>query len=115
MSDGSSSERRQHERFELSAQVALRRAGGVETFAVINISAGGVLLRNDRSVDVAAGEDLYVTFDIPELALAFAINATVVRVVHATTKPGVVAAMWSSSDAAASAALAQLLWSLQKS
>ena len=42
-------ERRQHERYELLAHVELSHGGRVETLAAINISAGGVLLLNDRN------------------------------------------------------------------
>ena len=107
-------DRRQHERWELFAQVRLRREGAVETLTVINISAGGILMRNDRNVEFSVGERVHIAFDIAELALKFAIGATVVRVVAPTAKKAVVAAMWTSSDATASAALAQLLWSLQR-
>jgi hypothetical protein len=113
MSEGS--ERRHFERFELLAQVELRRDGHVEPLTVLNISAGGVLLRNDRNVDFTMGDMIRLHFDIPELGLAFSIDARVVRVVAATTKPAVLAAMWSSSDDASGAGLAQLLWSLSGS
>lgn len=109
-----SSERRQHERFELLAQVELIRSGQVETFVTINISAGGLLCRNDRNVEFAMGERIRITIDSPTLAPAFAIEAKVVRVVAATNKPGLLAAMWSSSDATATAALGQMLWNLQR-
>lgn len=106
-------DRRQHERWELNAQVRLRHEGAIETLTVINISAGGILLRNDRNVEFAVGERVQISFDIAELALKFAIGAIVVRVVAPTAKKAAVAAMWTSSDATASAALAQLLWSLR--
>lgn len=109
-----SSERRQHERFELLARVELSHSGAVETFVTINISAGGLLLRNDQKVTLAVGERIRITIDAPELAPAFAIDATIVRVVAATAKPGLLAAMWTSSNADASAALGTLLWNLRK-
>jgi hypothetical protein len=109
------SERRQHERFELRAQVELRRGGDIETLSAINISAGGILLINDRNIDCTIGEDIRVHFDVAELAPPFSIDATVIRVIAATSKPGALAAMWTSSDATASAALAQMLWSLKSS
>lgn len=110
-----SSERRQHERLELLARVQLRRGGTLETLATINISAGGLLLRNDRNVPYEIGESIRVHFDVPDLARPFALDATIVRVIHATAKPALLAAMWTSSDAAASQSLAQLLWSLKQS
>lgn len=108
-------ERRQHERLELLAQVELRRVGQVETLSAINISAGGVLLRNDRNVEFTMGEEIRVHFDVPELTPAFSMNATVIRIVAATNRPAALAAMWTSSDPTATAALAQLLWSLKGS
>lgn len=108
------SERRQHERYELLAQVELRRADQVAAFTVLNVSASGVLLRNDHGIEVSTTEIIRLHFDIPELGLLFSIDATVVRVVAPTSKPGAVAAMWTSSDPAASASLAELLWSLKQ-
>jgi len=107
-------ERREHERFELLAQIRLSVGDQVETFVVINISAGGVLLRNDRNLQIAVGERISITIDAPELAPAFSIDARIVRVVGPTSKPALLAAMWTSSDAAASAALGQILWNLRK-
>ena len=97
------------------AQVELRHAGQVETFKAINISAGGVLLRNDRGVEFTMGEEIRVHFDVPDLIPAFSMNATVIRIVAATNRPAALAAMWTSSDPKATAALAQLLWSLKGS
>ena len=110
------SERRQHERYELLAQVELSHgAGNVATLAAINISAGGVLLRNDQNAAFEVGESIRIHFDVPELRADFSMEATVIRVIGATTKAGALAAMWTSSDAVASAALAQLLWTLKGS
>ena len=110
-----SDERRQHERFELLAHVSLSHSGQVETFVTINISAGGLLLRNDRNITLELGERIRVAIDAPSLASAFTIDATIVRVVAPTSKPGLLAAMWTSSDATANAALSQILWNLRKS
>jgi hypothetical protein len=107
------SERREHERFDLEVKVELRRGGQVETLTAINISAGGLLLLNDLEIVCAIGEDIRVHVDVPELTPPFVLSATIVRVVAAVGKPGVIAAMWTSSDAAASASLAQMLWSLK--
>jgi len=108
------SERRQYDRFELFAHVELHHLNTVESFATINISAGGILLRNDRNLPFSIGEQIRIGFDAPELAPAFEIDATVVRVIAPTSKPALVAAMWSSSGAAASNGLAQILWNLRK-
>ena len=110
-----SDERRQHERLELLAQVELRRVGQVETLSAINISAGGVLLRNDRNIEFTTGEEIRVHFDVPELIPAFSIDAIVIRVVAASSRPAALAAMWTSSDPTATAALGQLLWNLKGS
>jgi hypothetical protein len=107
-------DRRQHQRFELLAQVELRRGNEVATFTVLNISAGGVLLRNDLTVAVTTGEAIRLHLDVPTLNVSFSIDATVVRVVQATAKLPAVAAMWSSSDRTATDALTQLLWSLKR-
>jgi hypothetical protein len=107
-------ERREHERFDLLARVELRRGGQIETLTAINISAGGILLLNERNLPYATGEEIRVHLDAPQLTPAFVIDATIVRVVAATSKPGVLAAMWTSSDAAATASLAQMLWSLKQ-
>jgi c-di-GMP-binding flagellar brake protein YcgR len=110
-----SEDRRQHERFELLAQVQLSHSSQFETFVTVNISAGGVLLRNDRNIQIAIGERIRIGFDAPQLAPAFVIDAKIVRVVGATGKPGLLAAMWTSSDATATHALGQILWNLRKS
>jgi len=110
-----SADRRQHERFELLAHVALSHGGGhVDSFPTINISAGGILLRNDRNVRLAMNEAIRITFDVPDLTPTFAIDARIVRVVEATAKPGLLAAMWTSRDTAASYGLEQILWNLRK-
>ena len=108
-------DRRKDERFDLLAQVELHRGGQVETLATLNISASGLLLRNDRNVEFVIGGGIRVGFDVPQLTPAFSIDAKVVRVVLATARPAVLAAMWTSSDAAAAASLAQMLWSLKGS
>ena len=107
-------ERRQYERFELFAQVELRHNSKVETLVTINISAGGILLRNDRNSAFSIGEQLRISFEASDLAPAFAIDATVVRVIGPTAKPALLAAMWTSADAAASSGLSQILWNLRK-
>ena len=108
-----SAERRQHERFELLAHVQLRHGGDVETFVTINISAGGILLRNDRNIQVKIGDQIRIGFEASHLSPAFAIDGTIVRVVGPTSKPGLLAAMWTSSDADAASGLGQILWNLR--
>lgn len=119
MSDGhasdSGAERRHHERFELLAVVELRRGGDLETLTVLNISAGGLLLRNDHNVEFTMGEPIRIHLDVPQLSIVFAMDARVIRIVAPTAKPAALAAMWTSSDAEAAASLAQLLWSLKQS
>ena len=107
-------ERRQHERFELIAHVELRHSTKVETFVTINISADGLLLRNDRNIELAIGDQIRIGFDVPQLAPPFSIDATIVRVIGPTSKPGLLAAMWRTGDPAAAASLTQVLWNLRK-
>lgn len=109
-----SDDRRQHERFELLVQVAARHHEQRDTLTVINISAGGVLLRNDRNIAYAVGEEIQIQFDAPELAAAFTLEAQVVRIVTPAGRPGLVAGMWRSSDAVANAALSDLLFGLSQ-
>lgn len=113
MSEGA--DRRQSERFELRARVDLHRGVKVQPLAVINISAGGVLLRNDDDIEFEIGEDIRLHFDVPELRVSFAMTATIIRVIAMTSKPAALAAMWTSSDTTAAASLSQLLWSLKTS
>ena len=107
-------ERREYERFELLAHVELGHSNTVEVLATINISAGGLLLRNDHNVKFVIGETIRIGFDVPDLAPAFAIDAIVVRVIAPTAKPALLAAMWTSSDSVAIGSLAQVLWNLRK-
>jgi len=46
--------------------------------------------------------------------VAFSIEAKVIRVIAPSGKAAAVAAMWTSSHAAASAGLSEVLWSLSK-
>jgi hypothetical protein len=108
-------ERRQHERFDLLVQVGLRRAQVNEALGVLNISAGGVLLLNDRNIDVAMGDLVSVLFDVPDLAPTFSVDGKIIRIVdRGANKPALFAAMWTSMDPEASAALGQLLWALSR-
>ncbi len=107
-------DRRQHERFELLVQCTVIDHTRTGMFTVLNISAGGVLLRNDQNVEFAAGELIRVQFNAPELAKAFAIDAKIIRVVAPTSKATALAAMWASMDPVASAGLVDVLWGLSK-
>ncbi len=106
-------DRRLYERFELLAAIELRHMNEVATLVTINISAGGILLRNDRNVEFSVGEQLRIGFDVPALAPAFTIEAIVVRVIAPTARPALLAAMWTTSDSAASDSLARVLWNLR--
>lgn len=114
MPEPSPAERRQDERFELVVGVAVLGSERGERLTVLNISAGGVLLRNDTNHGFSIGELIRVQFDAPALAAAFSIEAKVIRVVAPSAKAAVLAAMWTSRDAAATAGLADLLWSLSQ-
>lgn len=107
----SGSERRHHERFDLLVQVTLLHTERSGTLTVLNISAGGVLLRNDHDDAFAVGEPIRVQFDIPDVA-TFSIEAKIIRILTPAGKPTALAAMWTSSDATASAGLGEVLWSL---
>ncbi len=107
-------DRRQHERFDLLVQCTVIDHARTGTFTVLNISAGGVLLRNDQNLAFAAGELIRVQFDAPTLAKAFAIDAKIIRVVAPTSKAPALAAMWTSMDPVSSAGLADVLWGLSK-
>jgi hypothetical protein len=112
VADESGSERRQHERFTLLVDVTLGSNDWSGTLTVLNISAGGLLLRNDQDAPVSVGEQIKVQFDTPELATPFSIDARVIRVVTSANKPAAIAAMWIANDATASSGLSQMLWSL---
>lgn len=107
-------DRRQYERFELLAQVTVLDHERTGSFTVLNISAGGVLLRNDHNLEFAVGEAIRVQFDAPELATAFSIEAKIIRVVAPAGRTSALAAMWTSRDATATAGLSDLLWTLSK-
>lgn len=107
-------DRRQHERFELLVQCTVIDHLRTGICTVLNISAGGVLLRNDQNIEFTASELIRVRFDAPELAQAFTIDAKIIRVVAPTTKASALAAMWTSMDPVSSAGLADVLWGLSK-
>ena len=82
---------------------------------ILHLLAGGLLLRNDRNLRLLVGERIHIAFNAPDLAPAFAMDARIVRVIEPTSKPGLLAAMWTTTDATATAALGQILWNLRKS
>lgn len=102
-------ERRRHERFELLAQVELRRAGEVSLLPVANISAGGMLvkLEGDALADIAVGEQVSVFLDISDAPepIAVTLDAAVVRVNGVAS----VALKWTTTESATLAQLAKLL------
>jgi c-di-GMP-binding flagellar brake protein YcgR len=110
----SGAERRQHERFELLVQVTVLDHTKTGTFTVLNISAGGVLLRNDQNLPFEVGEAIRVQFNAPQLTKAFAIEAKIIRVVAPASKTSALAAMWTSMDPTATAGLSDVLWGLSK-
>jgi hypothetical protein len=103
-------ERRRHERFELLAQVELRRNAEVSVLPVANISAGGMLIKLEGGelADIAVGEQVNVFLDVTDLPepISLTIDATVVRL-HGVAS---VALRWTSTN---NPALARLLEVLQ--
>lgn len=110
----SGAERRQHERFELLVQVTVLDHARTGMFTVLNISAGGVLLRNDQNLTFEVGEAIRVRFNAPELTTEFSIEAKIIRVVAPAAKTSALAAMWTSMDPASTAGLSDVLWGLSK-
>lgn len=102
-------ERRRSERFELLAHVELRRNAEVSLLPVVNISAGGMLLRLESGAlaDIAVDEHVSVFLDISDLPepIALTIEASVVRVNGISS----VALKWTSTDSEALAQLAKLI------
>jgi hypothetical protein len=91
-------ERRQYERFELLAQVELRRKGEVSLLPVANISAGGMAVRLEGGelADIAIGEPVSVFLEVSDLPepIAVTLDASVVRVNGVSS----VALKWTSTD-----------------
>jgi hypothetical protein len=104
-------ERRRFERFELLAQVELRMRGEVVVLPIVNISAGGILLRIDRDLaGVGVDEQVSVFLDITDIAepIMLTMDATVVRVIAGETSTSI-ALMWTSTSGEAVGKLAKLL------
>jgi len=90
------------------AQVELRLRDEVVVLPIVNISAGGILLRIDRDLDgVGVDEQVSVFLDVLDVP-AVMMDATVVRVIteESTTS---IALMWTSTSADAVGRLAKLL------
>lgn len=88
------------------AQVEIRRGGDVMLLPVVNISAGGLLMRNEEAVTLAMGEDL--TVFVSASNISFAMEAAVVRCDAQS-----IAVMWTSTDGQPLLKLAELLELLQ--
>jgi hypothetical protein len=105
-------ERRRAERFDLLAQVELEVDGDVLVLPVVNISAGGVLLRAEHGEATALTVDDRVTvhLDVSDLPqpITVTMDASVVRIVDNGSSP-TIALMWTSTDAIAVLNLAELL------
>lgn len=105
-------ERRRFERFELLAQVELEVDGDVLVVPIVNISAGGVLLRAEHAeaTSLHVDDQVSVHLDISDIAnpITVTMDASVVRIV--TSDAGAtIAMMWTSTDAMAVVRLAELL------
>jgi hypothetical protein len=101
-------ERRTHERYELLAQVELRKQDVVAILAVANVSQGGMLLRRTvDDVEIAKGDQVSVYLDVD--ATSVTLDAVVVRV-----GPEQVALMWTTNAPAALVQLEQLLAALAR-
>src|SRR5689334_4601843 len=93
-------ERRRFERFELLAQVELRLHGEVVVLPIVNIAAGGILLRMELDDVAGIGMDEHVSVfldvhDMPQ-PITISMDATVVRVVPGASPS--VALMWTSAN-----------------
>ena len=98
------------------AQVQLPMRGEVHILNVVNISAGGLLLRmeNQETSDFVLGAVVQVFLDVPagpaHPALSLSGDADVVRILpSAGAAPATMALMWSSSDATFARTLAGVL------
>lgn len=106
-------ERRGAERYELLAQVELRRHGEIFVLPVVNISASGMLVRVDDDslpdLEVQEQVSIYVELlDLPD-PIAVTLDAVVVRVAMEGTRPTGVAVMWKPLPRDARAQLVKLL------
>jgi Tfp pilus assembly protein PilZ len=107
-------EKRQHERFELMAQVELRRDSEVLVLPIVNVSAGGVLLALERGAlkSFRVGESVGVFLELTggREPISLSMDAEVVRIdLGGLNRTPGVGLMWTSSDYAQVAKLAQVL------
>lgn len=100
-------ERRKAERLELYAQVELRRDDEVMLLPVVNISAGGMLVRSE-GMRLDVNEEVAVYLDANDIS--FTMNASVLR-----CDAMYIALMFTASDDEATAALGKLLEFLESS
>lgn len=100
-------ERRKAERLELYAQVELRSGDEVMLLPVVNISAGGLLARNEGT-HIEAGGEVIVFVDANDIS--FTMEASVLR-----CDAMYIALMWKPADEDATTALAKLLELLESS
>ena len=104
-------ERRRFERFELLAQVQLRLRDDVAILPIVNISAGGMLLRMEAGDLPGVGVDqqvsVFLDVDLFAEPISLTMDATVVRVLPG--QPATVGLMFTSSDPREVQKLAKLL------
>ncbi|HUH04594.1 MAG TPA: PilZ domain-containing protein [Kofleriaceae bacterium] len=109
-------ERREHERYELLAQVELRGSGDVWVLGVRDISAGGMFveLGANEHAAVRSGDRLQICVDLGENDAGAPLRLeTAVEVVRITLpgpgRAGGFGVMWTSVDPAAADALGRIL------
>ena len=104
-------ERRQHTRIALVAQLRLRVGGEVVSLPVINLSAGGVLIdAGGTHGEATIGDAVTVLLADHDGAAPFAITGKIVRIDRrGDGTVGGLAVMWTSADAQAQTGLARLL------
>lgn len=106
-------ERRGAERYELLAQVELRRHGEIYVLPVVNISASGMLVKvdDDSLPDLAIQEQVSIYVEILDLPepIAVMLDAVVIRVAMEGSRPTGVAVMWKPLQRDARAQLVKLL------
>ncbi len=106
-------ERRRFERFDLYAQVELEVDGDVLVMPIINISAGGLLLRAEHgeAVELQVDDRVRIHLDVSDIPepIALTMDASVVRIVTNDTGATSVGVMWTTSDAMVVLKLAELL------
>ncbi len=105
-----SRDRRQHERFDVLAQVELRGTGEVDIFVAQNISLGGILLEvpEGEAPHLRPGVTVQLFLSLGDVELAT--SAEVVRVQEGPKgTPRSVGFQWKSEDPSDVACLAQIL------